>query len=65
MSKSISAKVLSTMLQFWPKLSVEESEQKMLKALEEGEKQTPPPDNILTRYEDHENGRIKICRKSG
>ncbi len=58
MSKSISAKIFTTLLQFWPKLSAEESEQKMLDALEEGEEKTSPPDNILTRYEDNENGRI-------
>ena len=58
MSKSISAKILTTMLQFWPKLSLEESEQKMQEALAEGESQTPPPDNIITRYEEKENGRI-------
>ena len=58
MSKSISAKILTTMLQFWPKLSLEESEQKMQEALATGEAQTPPPENILTRYEEKENGRI-------
>ena len=58
MSKSISAKILTTMLQFWPKLSLEESEQKMQEALAAGEEQTPPPENILTRYEEKENGRI-------
>lgn len=58
MIKSISATILSSLLQFWPKLSREESEKKLQSALEEGEKQTNPPTNLVTRYEDNENGRI-------
>jgi len=65
MGKSISAKIFTTILQFWPKLSAEESEQKMLKALEKGEEPTPPPDNIITRYEDNENGRIFYVNEKG
>ena len=65
MGKSISAKILTTMLRFRPKLSAEESEQKMLKALKKGEERTPPPDNIITRYEDDENGRIFYVNEKG
>ncbi len=65
MGKSISAKILTAMLQLRPKLSAEESEQKMLKALEKGEELTPPPDNIITRYEDDENGRIFYANEKG
>ena len=49
---------MSGLLQFWPKLTAEESEQKMIEALKEGEKPSPPPENIITRYEDTENGRV-------
>ena len=58
MSKSVSAKIMSSLLQFWPKLTAEESEKKYAEALEAGEKPTPPPKNIVTRYEDNENGRL-------
>jgi acetyl esterase/lipase len=65
MSKSISAKVFSNLLQFWPKLSVEESEQKLLQVLEEGEKPTPPPKNIVARCEDTEQGRVYYANEKG
>ena len=58
MGKSIRATIISRVLQHWPKLTMEESEQKMLKALEEGEKRTPPPKNLVIRYEDSRKGRI-------
>ncbi|MBQ3426342.1 MAG: alpha/beta hydrolase [Clostridia bacterium] len=63
--KSLSAKIMTGLLRFWPKLTAEESEQKMLAALEEGEKQTPPPKNIVTRYEDSENGRVFYANEKG
>ncbi len=58
MSKSISAKIMSSLLQFWPKLTAEESEQKISEALKTGETPTALPKNIVTRYVDNENGRI-------
>lgn len=58
MGKSFSAKIITGMLQFWPKLSAEESEQRMVEALENREKKTPPPKNIVTRYEDSRYGRV-------
>ena len=58
MGKSFGAKIISVMLQFWPKLTAEESEQKMVEALAEGETPPEPPKNIITRYEDSENGRV-------
>jgi len=58
MSKSISAKIMSNLLHFWPKYTEQEVEQKLAETLAAGEKPTPPPGNITTRYEDSENGRI-------
>lgn len=65
MNKSISAKILSNLLQFWPKLTAEECEEKLKGVLQEGEKTTPPPKNIVTRYEDNENGRLFYTNESG
>jgi acetyl esterase/lipase len=65
MSKSIGAKIFSSLLQFWPKLSEEETEQSLLEALEEGEKASTPPNNIVTRHEDNENGRIFYVNEKG
>lgn len=58
MSKSISAKIMSSLLQFWPKLTTEETLRKLSETLKAGEKPTPPPKNLVTRYEDSENGRM-------
>ncbi len=58
MGKSISAKIMSNLLKYWPKKTAEESEQEIDKAFKAGEKPTSPPRNIVTRYEDNENGRI-------
>ncbi len=65
MSKSVSAKIMTSLLHFWPKITAEESEEKMVKALAEGEEPTAPPDNILTRYEENENGRIFYANEKG
>ena len=65
MAKSFSAKLVSALLSFWPKLSAEESEQKMLEALREGETKSEPPKNIVTRYEDNENGRVFYVNEKG
>ena len=65
MSKSISAKIMTSLLHFWPKITAEESEEKMIKALAEGEDPTAPPDNIVTRYEENENGRIFYANEKG
>ena len=63
MSKSISAKIMSNLLLFWPKLSEQEAGQKLAETLETGEKPTPPPKNLVTRYEDSENGRVFISMR--
>ena len=57
MSKSISAKIVSELLKLWPKRTPEESERRFAELLREGEKPTPPPRTIATRYEDSANGR--------
>lgn len=58
MSKSLSARVVSSLLQLWPKLSPEECEKKLSDALKAGEKPTPPPANLVTRHEDSDDGRV-------
>ena len=58
MSKSIGAKVMSSLLHFWPKLTEEETMQKIAETRAAGEKPTAPPTNIPSRYEDCENGRV-------
>ena len=58
MSKSISARIMSNLLQFWPKYTKQEAEQKIAETLAAGEKPTPPPDNLVSRYQDSENGRV-------
>ncbi len=58
MSKSLSAKIMSDLLLFWPKKTAQETEKTIAETLKGGEKMTPPPKNILTRHEDNENGRI-------
>ena len=63
MSKSASAKAMSGLLKFWPKKTAEESEKTLSEMLEKGEKPTAPPKNIVTRYEDVENGRIFYCNE--
>ena len=63
--KSISAKIVSDLLNFWPKYSKEEAEDKIAKVFEAGEKPTSPPKTIVTRYEDRENGRIFYVNEKG
>ena len=65
MSKSIGAKILSNLLQFWPKQTPEETEAKLAEVLQGGEKPTPPPKNIVTRYEDNANGRMFYINEKG
>lgn len=65
MGKSLGAKIVRDLLKFWPKLSAEESEQKMVEVLKAGEKKSPAPKNIGTRYEDNENGRIFYVNEKG
>ncbi len=65
MSKSIGAKILSNLLQFWPKLTPEETEAKLAEALQAGEKPTPPPKSLATRYEDSANGRMFYINEKG
>ncbi len=65
MSKSISATVMSNLLKLWPKQTTEETEAQIAECLQEGEKQTVPPTNISTRFEDNENGRIFYINEKG
>ena len=65
MKKSISAKVMTEMFHLWPKSTAEERFKKYKEAIEKGAKQTPAPDNIVTRYEDHENGGIFYANEKG
>ena len=58
MDVSIQAKLLSKLLQFYPKPTGEKREQMLADTLEEGMKPTKPPKKIRTRYEDYENGRV-------
>ena len=65
MKKSISAKVMTEMFHLWPKSTAEERLKKYKEAIEKGAKQTPAPGNIVTRYEDHENGGIFYANEKG
>ena len=58
MSKSLSAKIMSELLKFWPKLTAEETEHVLEKAMQREETKIPAPLTIKTRHEDSENGRI-------
>ena len=58
MSKSLSAKIMSELLKFWPKLTAEETEHVLDKAMQREETKTPAPLTVKTRHEDTENGRI-------
>ena len=65
MSRSISAKVMTDLFHLWPKMTAEERQKKYKEALEKGEKPTPAPKNIVTRFEDNENGRIFYANEKG
>ena len=65
MGKSIGAKVMADLFHFWPKMSAEEREKKYVEALKKGETPTPSPKNIVTRCEEHENGRIFYANEKG
>ena len=58
MSKSFSAKVVSDLLELFGMYTENNSERMIAGALSKGEKPTPPPKNLKTRYEDNENGRV-------
>lgn len=58
MSKSFSAKVVSDLLELFGMYTEENSERMIAGALRKGEKPTPPPRNLKTRYEDTQNGRV-------
>ena len=49
---------MSELLKFWPKLTAEETEHVLEKAMQREETKTPAPLTIKTRHEDSENGRI-------
>ena len=58
MSKSFSAKVVSDLLEFFGMYTEKNSERMIAGALDKGEKPTPPPKNLKTRFEDNQNGRV-------
>jgi acetyl esterase/lipase len=58
MSKSFSAKIMSDLLELFGMYTEKNSERMIAGALSKGEKPTPPPKNLKTRYEDNENGRV-------
>lgn len=58
MSKSFSAKVVSDLLELFGMYTEENSERMIAGALSKGEKPTPPPKNLMTRFEDVQNGRV-------
>jgi hypothetical protein len=49
---------MSELLKFWPKLTAEETEHVLDKAMQREETKTPAPLTVKTRHEDTENGRI-------
>ena len=58
MSKSFSAKVMSDVLELFGMYTEKNCEQMLAGALSKGEKPTPPPPKMNTRYEDSPNGRV-------
>ena len=58
MPKSGEAKVLSDVLELFSMYTEKNGEKLITDALGRGEKPTPPPKNMKTRYEDLENGRV-------
>lgn len=64
MKKSLRAKIMSDLLKFWPKYSEEEYEKHLEEVYRGGEKLTPPPILLKTRYDDTENGRIFYINES-
>ena len=58
MSKSFSAKVVSDLLELFGMYTEKNSERMIAGALSKGEKPTPPPLNLMTRFEDNQNGRV-------
>ncbi len=58
MSKSISAKAVSDLLELFGMYTENNSERMIAKARSKGEKPTPSPKNLKTRYEDSQNGRV-------
>ena len=58
MSKSFSAKVVSDLLELFGMYTEKNSERMIAGALSKGEKPTPPPKNLKTRFEDTQNGRL-------
>ena len=54
MSKSFSAKVVSDLLELFGMYTEQNSERMIAGALRKGEKLTPPPLNIKTRFEDNQ-----------
>ena len=58
MSKSFNAKVMSDLLELFGMYTEKNSERMIAGALSKGEKPTPPPRNLKTRFEDNQNGRV-------
>jgi len=58
MSKSFNAKVVSDLLELFSMYTEKNHERMIAGALSKGEKSTPPPKRLKTRYKDNQNGRI-------
>ena len=58
MSKSFSAEVVSDLLELFGMYTEKNSERMIAGALSKGEKPTPPPIELKTRFEDNQNGRV-------
>jgi len=58
MSKSFSARVMSDLLELFGMYTEKNCEQMIAGAVSKGEKPTPPPKKLKTRYEDTADGRV-------
>ena len=58
MSKSFRAKVMNKLLKLFGTYTENNYEKMIAKALSKGEKPTPPPRMLKTRFEDSQNGRV-------
>ena len=61
MSKSFSARVMSDLLELFGMYTEKNCEQMIAGAVSKGEKPTPPPKKLKTRYEDTADGRVFLC----
>ena len=58
MNKSFNAKLMSDLLELFGMYTEKNSERMIAGALSKGEKPTPSPKNLMTRFEDTQNGRV-------